>query len=184
MSRGVWLVMLSVFVGACVRARPAHQLAPAEATFTGLVGQAFSVELVDETMMFANQQIVRGAAADIEHQLVAHGVAVNGSAPKLMHFTIERVQAPPAEPQECVRVTGQIEVRAQTFMPAQASSASRCVLVGHIAAFIDPLSLSFALVSRAVALAHDGAEKARAEAFASALNDVLVDLDAHSAASH
>lgn len=181
MSRGLLVLVLC---GACVKAQvtSVRPLAP-EATFAGLAGQAISVELADDTALFTNQKIVRGAAADIEHQLIAHGVAVNDSAPKLMHFTIERAPAPVGDPQECVRVTGQIEVRAQAFVPAQASSASRCVVLGGGAAYIDPLSLAFALVSRAVALAHDGAEKARAEAFASALNDVLVDLDARITAS-
>lgn len=174
-------VAMVALVG-CAHEAPVHRevVPPGPRTFAGLKGREVSVIIVDLDGRFSSSASSLAAArAAVTQQLRESGVMVLDGASHRLMFEVSGASPPDAaSTQQCLRVSGRLEVFEQAFLPTQAAVAVRCGGRGLPGAVRDDvLGAVLAAGATAVRVANGGLERDRTEALFSALDNVLAQLD-------
>ncbi len=179
-------VMAMLVFASCAHETPVHRelVAPGARSFAGLKGRTVSVILVDLDGRFdASSASPRAARDAIIDTLRGSDVTVLDDAPHRLVFEVHGASpSDVASTQQCLRVSGRLEVTAQAFLPGHAAEATRCGGRGpgtdNGTWFSrDVVGGLLSAGAQAIRAASGGPERDLTEALFWAVDDVLTQLD-------
>ncbi|MBL8919287.1 MAG: hypothetical protein JNJ54_10530 [Myxococcaceae bacterium] len=173
-------VMAMLMLASCAHETAVHRemVAPGVRSFAGLRGRTVSVILVDLDGRFdASSSSPRAARAAIIETLRGSDVTVVDEATHRLIFELHAAGPPVASTQQCLRISGRLEVTAQAFLPSQSAEATRCGGRGPGSDNRDVVGGLLSAGAQAIRAASDGPERDLTEALFWALDDVLTQLD-------